>query len=229
MPENSGGAEAPANENDQTSGRRNEDRTVVDNAQSRSQTAGKFKGKCEALKGHVFEIVSSGTDSFTKVNEEIAEYVARTIPGAGDFRTAMINMSLDPLVEPVFPADPAAPNHAELLEIWREDRKLFIKRQEERRKVANQVFPIVLGQCDPAMRARIEADINWDDINNACDVIRLLQLIRNCEVQRQTRRDEDHTLIEATKNVYIYNKFIIKALCKTFLKDKTVVACTGSD
>jgi len=45
----------------------------------------------------------------------------------------------------------------------------------------------------------MEADATWDDINNGCDVIGMLQLIRNCEVQCQTCRDEDITLIEAMK------------------------------
>jgi hypothetical protein len=117
MPENSGGADGANNENEQGSGRRSRRQNRHNNTQGRSQGSSKFKRKCEDLKGHVFEIVSSGTDSFTKVNEEIAEYVARTISGAGDFRTAMINLSMDPLIEPVFPTNPAAANHAELLEI----------------------------------------------------------------------------------------------------------------
>jgi len=45
------------------------------------------------------------------------------------------------------------------MEVWREDCKIYLKRQEERRKVMTQVFPIVLGQSDPAMAAcRLEAD-----------------------------------------------------------------------
>jgi len=66
----------------------------------------KFKGKCEELKDAIFEILSaSGSNSFTKAKRDIAEYVACKIPGAGEFRTAMINMDLEPLVEPEFPPD----------------------------------------------------------------------------------------------------------------------------
>jgi hypothetical protein len=92
----------------------------------------------------------------------------------------MINLSLEPLVEPTFPADQ---NNRQLVEIWKEDRKLFVKRREDRRQISSQIFPIVQGQCSPAMRARIEADANWEQINNTCDVIQLLILIRNCEVR----------------------------------------------
>jgi len=65
-----------------------------------------------------------------------------------------------------------------------------------------QIFPIVLGQCDHTMHACMEANANWDAINDGCDVIRMLQPIRNCKVQRQTRHDEDLTLIEAIKSIY---------------------------
>jgi len=75
----------------------------------------KFKGKCEDLKGFVYEVSSSGADSFTKVNREVAEYVARTIPDAGEFCMAMINMDLEDLDEPVFPL-PDAPTS---LKHWR--------------------------------------------------------------------------------------------------------------
>jgi hypothetical protein len=87
--------------------------------------------------------VSSGTDSFTKVNEEIAKYIARTIPGAGDFRTAMINLSMDPLVEPVFLANPAAANHAEMLKIWRRTESFLLngrKNDEESQAKSSQSF-----------------------------------------------------------------------------------------
>jgi len=44
------------------------------------------------LKGFIYEISLSGHDSFTKVNREVPKYVACTIPGTGEFHTAMINM-----------------------------------------------------------------------------------------------------------------------------------------
>jgi len=124
----------------------------------------------------------TGADSFARVNREVAEYVARTIPDAGEFCMAMINMDLEDLDEPVFPPLDA-PNLAEALEIWREEQKTFVRCRKSRRKAMNQIFPIVLGQCDPAMRDRMEADEQWERINNACNVICMLGLIRNCEVQ----------------------------------------------
>jgi len=46
-----------------------------------------------------------------------------------------------------------------------------------------QIFLIVLGQCNPTMCYHMEADEQWEHVNNACNVIRMLRLIQNCEVQ----------------------------------------------
>jgi len=127
MSNNSGSATAPAKEAQpsQRDGRRGAARGRCSN-RTKSQTT-KFKGKCEQLKGFIYKISLSGPDSFTKVNCEVMEYVACTIPGAGEFHTAMINMQLDPLTEPKFPPDPDAADLARLVEIWREDHKLFFQ------------------------------------------------------------------------------------------------------
>jgi hypothetical protein len=137
----------------------------------------------------------------------------------------MIQMQMPTLHPPIFPTDPDAPDFQELIEIWREDCKVYTRRVEEHRHIMTQVIPIVLGQCDPSMRVRIEADGQWDNINNDCDVIRLLELIRNCEVQRQMRRDEDNTLIEAERAVMNYkqNSLSNSEYYETF-KDKVATA-----
>jgi hypothetical protein len=173
----------------------------------------------------VYDINSDSADSFTKTTREIAEYVARTVSGAGEFRTGMIQMQMPPLHPPTFPTDPDALDFQELVKIWREDCKVYTRRVEERHHIMTQVFPIVLGQCDPSMRARIEADGQWDNINNGCDIIRLLELIRNYKVQRQMRRDEDDTLIEAERAVMNYkqNSLSDSKYYETF-KDKVATA-----
>lgn len=43
-------------------------------------------------------------------------------------------------------------------------------------------------------------------ISITCNVIELLQLMRNCEVQCQTHCNEDQTLIKAIKGIYNYKQ-----------------------
>jgi hypothetical protein len=207
MSSNSGGADAPAadaawggQQENRCSGHR--DRRGNHNKNKTTR----FKGKCEELKGFVYDINSNSADSLSKTTREIAEYVARTVSGAGEFRTGMIQMQMPPLHPPTFPTDPDALDFQELIDIWREDCKVYTRRVEERHRIMTQVFPIVLGQCDPSMHALIEADGQWDNINNDCDVICLPELIRNCKVLHQTRHDEDDTLIEAECAVMNYKQ-----------------------
>jgi hypothetical protein len=93
--------------------------------------------------------------------------------------------------------NPNAVDFAKLLDIWREECKVYTWSVEECRCIMMQIFSIVLGQCDPSMQACIKADAQWDDINMTCDVICLLVLICNCKIQWQMCGDDDDTLIEA--------------------------------
>jgi hypothetical protein len=82
----------------------------------------KFKGKCEDLKGAIYDVNTSGTDTFAKTNKEVTEYVAQTIPGTGEYCTAMINMSLpalDPPPRPTPGADGAIDPFD--VEIWKDE------------------------------------------------------------------------------------------------------------
>ena len=190
-----------------------------------SKRSSKFKGKCEDIKECIYEISSSGSDSFTKTNREVAECVGRAITGAGELRAAMIDLRMGDELEPVPPDDPNAPDFAIRVETWREDRKAWARRTENRLKVKQQIFPIVLGQCDPAVRSRIEAAADWNDINANNDVIGMLRLIRNCEVQRQTRRDETSTLLDSERRLLNFrqNGMTDSEYCQTF-KDKVETA-----
>jgi hypothetical protein len=185
MSTNSGGADAPAADaapsdnraqaGQQGSNRRGRRNRRNNRTHSRHE---KFKGKCEDLKGAIYDVNTSGTDTFAKTNKEVAEYVARTIPGAGEYCTAMINMSLpalDPPPRPTPRADGAIDPFD--VEIWKDEHRRYTKKQKKRKEIESQVFPIVLGQCHPSLRERMQADDNWTEIDEGNDVIQLLQLI----------------------------------------------------
>ncbi len=166
MSTNSGGANAPAADaapsnghaqaNQQGSNRRGRRNRRGNKAHSRHE---RFKGKCEDLKGAIYDVNTSGTDTFAKTNKEVAEYVARVIPGAGEYRTAMINMNLPALNPPARPnPDVNGVLDAFDVEIWKDEHRRYTKKLEKRAEVESQVFPIVLGQCHPALRERLQAD-----------------------------------------------------------------------
>ena len=161
----------------------------------------KFEGKCSEIKNSIYDVVS-GKDTFAKTTREIAEYVGREFDDAGEFRTGMVEMRLPPLTEPPPPAADTPIN----FELWKMARRTFEKHTEARRRNSSRVYALVIGQCSQALRNRMEADERWGRINDASDVMELLQLIQNCMIQRQTRQKPTHSLLDAEVQVYAFKQ-----------------------
>ena len=86
----------------------------------------KFEGKCDALKGHIYDCSDARqSDQFTKTTKEIADYVGREFKNQpGDTRTAIMHLEN---LQFIVPEDPAiGANQTELL-IWRETVVAFVK------------------------------------------------------------------------------------------------------
>ena len=63
-----------------------------------------------------------------------------------------------------------------------------------------------MGQCSQALRNRLEAHAEWDNINTQTEVIGLLRIIQGCMTQKQTRKNEVHSLVEAEALVFSYKQ-----------------------
>jgi hypothetical protein len=128
--------------------------------------------------------VISGKDTFTKTTREIAKYVGRESDDAGEFCTGMVEMRLPALTKPATPVDGTPIN----FELWKMARRTFEKQTEARRRNSSRVYALIIGQCSQALRNRMEASERWSGINKDSDVMALLQFIKNCMIQRQTRQ-----------------------------------------
>ena len=184
-------------------GRRNERRARNKHRNSAPDTT-KFKGKNEQLKGFVYDVTTENpTESFQRTTSEIAEYVARTLEDAGEYRLALAELKLPPVKEAVVPTDPT---DIIAIEKWRMDHRDYLKKMENRKKNQGRVFPIILGQCSAAMRDQLESDPMWEGINNSTDVIGLLQLIQANSNVKQPRRARTHQLIDAQKEFLTFTQ-----------------------
>jgi hypothetical protein len=149
----------------------------------------------------VYDVVS-GKDTFAKTTREIAEYVGREFDDAGEFRTGMVEMRLAALAEPAPPEDKTPMN----FELWKMGRRTFKIQTEARRRNSSRVFALIIGQCSQALRNRMEANERWGRINDASDVMALLQLVQHCMIQRQTRQKPTHTLLDAETQLYAFKQ-----------------------
>ena len=67
-----------------------------------------------------------------------------------------------------------------------------------------RVFALILGQCRNTIKNRIRSDQQWLVIDQKCDVISLLTLIRDGLYQNAANLDKTHAMIEADERL---NKF----------------------
>jgi hypothetical protein len=161
----------------------------------------KFEGKCSKIKTSVYDVVS-GKDTFAKMTREITEYVGREFDDAREFRTGMVEMRLAALVE-LAPLEDNTPMNFEL---WKMARQTFEKQTKARRRNSSRVFALVIGQCSQALRNRMEVNKRWGWINDASDVMALLQLVQQGMIQHQTRQKPTHTLLDAETQVYAFKQ-----------------------
>jgi len=168
-------------------------------------TYAKFEGKCEDLKGFVYDVQhSDATESFQKTTQEIAEYISKEYEKAGEFRTALVNLAFERLVEPTITEDDAG-NRVKVLKYERMA-KAYDAKIDARVKNEGKAFPLILGQCSPAMRDRIEATEKWKTINATTDVIGLLKLIQSASASKQSKQEPTHTLMEAYRDFFSFRQ-----------------------
>ena len=205
MSENSGGDHPPTAVSSDSGGnsRNNSNRNRGRNRHGGNSD--RFEGKCEDLKGFVYDVQhSDATESFQKTTQEIAEYISKEYEKAGEFRTALVNLKFEELVEPII-SDSDAENKVEVLKYERLV-KAYDARVEARTKNEGKAFPLILGQCSPAMRDRLEAADSWRGINAATNVIGLLKLIQTTCATKQSKQEASHTLLEAYRDFFSFRQ-----------------------
>jgi hypothetical protein len=206
MPDNVNNVGAPAPDREQSSGNNNRRR----NRRNHTPRESTFKGRCEDLNDALYD-VTTGKETFLKTTRTIGEYISHTYKDAGEFRLAMITQVLPTLVEPTFPVAPAGaaagavPNFMEV-ERWKIDIRESITKSKARESNSQRIYGLVLGQCSPAIRSRMEAHQNWTAADAASDVMGLLEIIQQCMTLCQTRQHAIHSLFDAEVLVLKYTQ-----------------------
>ena len=103
-----------------------------------------------------------------------------------------------PLTEPTAPTDDSAIQ----FELWNMARRTYEKQTEAHHHNSYRVYALFLGQCSQALRNWMEASKTWDHINDALDMMGLLQLIQNCMIQCPIWQKPIHSLLDTEAQVY---------------------------
>mmetsp|Transcript_96765 Transcript_96765/g.270862 ORF Transcript_96765/g.270862 Transcript_96765/m.270862 type:complete len:184 (-) Transcript_96765:234-785(-) len=132
----------------------------------------KFHGKCEDLKGHVFECDSiKQADNFNKTVKEISQYVGRSFKDGGTMSRAINGLEMPALIPPTDP-----PDNASLFEQKYFDNKVkeYIMLESLMKTNNEKLYHLVIGQCTLAMEAKLAGDNGFETIQESMDGIGLL-------------------------------------------------------
>jgi hypothetical protein len=138
----------------------------------------KFEGRCEDLKGHIYDCSDARQSS--------------------DTRLAIENLSLPALT---LPTDPAGDNKT-LQRIWEKEVDEYVKRKTYLEDNMKTVYSLVWGQCTDVMRQRIEALDTYETISINADGLGLLKAIKDLVYNFQSQKYLPHALHESKRRFY---------------------------
>ena len=115
----------------------------------------------------------------------------------------MINQELDEIQAPDAPDENAGLFETET---FKSEFKEYRARLKSRTSNMEKAFALVLGQCSPSLRDKLEADENWDVINASSDVMELLTLIKSCMYTQATTKHASHSLYDAEERLYCFKQ-----------------------
>jgi hypothetical protein len=161
----------------------------------------KFDGKCEELKGHIFDCTDvRQSDQYSRTVKEIAEYVGRTYKYGADARMAVEQLARPTLEVPRDPPDNATKTE---LRIWEKKVDEFVKRETYLDENLKTIYSLVWGQCTDIMRQKVESLETFEAMSSTYDGIGLLKAIKDVVFNFQSQKYLPHALHESTRRFYL--------------------------
>ena len=160
----------------------------------------KFLGKCEELKGHVYNTASGRqSNQFIKTTKEIAEHVGCSYKYRIDAKKA-----IESLEEPIFlpPADPPAGASCTDKRIWEKRVDKFVKKSTYYEENMKNAFLLIMGQCSNAMKAKLKAEPHWEATEDLMDALELLHLIWGIMINSQLQRYLPLAIHKSKRDLY---------------------------
>ena len=149
---------------------------VIRRSSNNNTTSSKFKGKCDDLKGHIYDCSSTRqADQFMTTTKEIAEYIGRTYKYGGDIKKTIQNLEEVDIEEPELEDDATEVRRI----IFTREADEYVKRKTFLRENMKTAYTLILGQCTELLRAKLEASSKYEDIDDEQNPIDLLREIKS--------------------------------------------------
>lgn len=152
---------------------------------------GGFRGDHKDLQGHVYTYDSAArANQYEKTTKKITEWAERELPFVQDIWGAMSELE-EPNKDawkPTGPAANATMTKVEEMEL-NEEFKEYVLRKRTYENNKFKLYSIVLGQCSEAMKAKLEGQDDWEEMNSKHDLITLLKSIKVWMLNQQADRN----------------------------------------
>ena len=126
---------------------------------NRTVTSTKFDGKCDDLKGHIYDCSDTKqSDIFATTTKEIAGYVGRTYKYGGDICIAVETLAITTFE---VPTDPPANCTKTENRIWEKSVDEHVRRIGYLTENIKTLYSLVWGQCSDIMQQKIEASADF--------------------------------------------------------------------
>ena len=175
-----------------------------------------LKGEIESLGNHVFVVGSSlQADAFTGTKKAIVEYAGRVLTHYPQDITSMMNSNTETrFLDPPYPAEEVVTKYnregktfqvrevpASQLKIWEKKVDRIIQRKEHYESNKHRVFNIIMGQCTPSVRAKVESNADFTTYRDRSDVLELLNLIKNIAFKGESKRSPKVSSVMALRSL----------------------------
>ena len=161
----------------------------------------KFEGRCEALKGHVYDMTlpKETANAYTTTTTEIAEYIGANYK-LGNYTKRSIE-TLSP-VQPTKPAPLGTGADDTDKEIWKQEVAAYVKDRSMLKTNNQNAYSLIFGQCSEEIRAVLLEMDDHDQIATSGDPIGLLKNIRTIMFQFKTTKYMPQAIYECKRRVY---------------------------
>ena len=183
-------------------GRGNRNQTSQAGKQNGKQKKGMFRprftGAEPELQGFIFDCESTNkSDLYNKTKLAIEDYVGRKYDNEGDMHLALQNLK-DPqmeMPERIEEEGLSQQQKRDLEVCYTEELKNFVKRKNQLKANKKKCFSLILGQCTPAMRGKIESHDNYEEASTELDPINLLKIIKSVVFEFQAKKYIMHSVV----------------------------------
>ena len=129
------------------------------------------------LNGCVCSLASVGmqADKCTKTTKAIAEYVGRE--HGQEMRMLVLKGTDGSPEEPQYPEGDGVTDKDKA--IWSKEYDVYVKQRQKYKEQRAKMFTIVLGQCEKAMRHRVESSNQCASMESSSNVVSLMRIIKD--------------------------------------------------